>query len=880
MFSIPMPWRDSSLQFTLPGEGYSTFMQFVVVVFAMLGCLLPVALVLWLYWYETRLVSRLAAAGLLSLRLGALILLLFLLFLQPIYGHDVTTGLPGRVVIAVDRSDSMDIADPQRPNVEKLRVARALKLAEGVATEEQYLRWIKDYDDKKSPQWTSGEDHSAHDKVCALVDEVTRTKMAKAVLAKEGMGLVPRLADKHHVTLLGFNRDIWDLKPEQLEQLFAAPNAPDNNDANAINAGSYTDIRLALARAQELAGGDDRELLGIVLLTDGQHNIGESPVKKAIELGERQIPIFPIALGARQPPPDVALVAIKAPNNVFKEVDAPIEVRFKVTGLPAQYFKVELRLEGAEKKVLEERNIYHEGKDREYVERFPVRLDKAGTQTLVATVKPSNPATKETTTANNSRAVAINVADEKAKVLVIDGEARWEWHYLATALQRDRTMQVQNVVFQQPRLNKDLTPDELKKIGSPAQKLPEGPDALADFDCIILGDVEAAQLPLVERQRIEKYVADRGGTLVLLAGKRAMPLGFPEGDAAGEADPLRKMLPIEDPRIVDPKEGFSVTLTSEGKETEFLKLDSDNAKSDARWSELPKHYWGVVGKVKPGARALAFVPGPVAEKLGDKPGKNKPEEMNGLIVRHNYGFGRVLFVGIDSTWRWRYKVGDTHHHRFWGQTIRWAAADKPLITGNEHVRFGTPQPTYRQGQETEIVARLSEELGSLKTDMVAGARIIRKDPRTQKEEAVALVPLLRREAQPRVLEGKVRDLQAGSYEIELVIPDLADKLKPAGLTPDGKNETMRSPFTVLPPDTMEMIDLETKWPLLEELASKTGGKVFTPDEADQLRELLILRSKPHTDHYAQRLWEWWVLLVLIVGLLTVEWVARKFAGLP
>src|SRR5207245_2370607 len=118
-----------------------------------------------------------------------------------------------------------------------------------------------------------------------------------------------------------------------------------------------------------------------------------------------------------------------------------------------------------------------------------------------------------------------------------------------TALQRDRTMKLDSVVFQQPRLNKELTPDQLKKLGSPAQKLPEGPDALADFDCIILGDVEAAELPVADRQRLEKYVADRGGTLVLLAGKRALPLGYAEGDNAGEADPLRKMLPIDDPRV-------------------------------------------------------------------------------------------------------------------------------------------------------------------------------------------------------------------------------------------------------------------------------------------------------------------------------------------
>ena len=211
-------------------------------------------------------------------------------------------------------------------------------------------------------------------------------------------------------------------------------------------------------------------------------------------------------------------------------------------------------------------------------------------------------------------------------------------------MQRDRTMKLESVVFQQPRLNKNLTPEELKKIGSPAQKLPEGPDSLADFDCIILGDAEAEQLPLADRQRLEKYVADRGGTLVLLAGKRALPLGYPDVDNAGEADPLRKMLPIEDAHVVAPEDGFHLSLTPEGRDTEFMKLDAENAKSDTRWAELPKHYWAVVGKVKPGARALAFVNVPPAEvPPGGKPVKNKPEENSAVIVRQNYGRFRMCY---------------------------------------------------------------------------------------------------------------------------------------------------------------------------------------------------------------------------------------------
>ena len=123
------------------------------------------------------------------------------------------------------------------------------------------------------------------------------------------------------------------------------------------------------------------------------------------------------------------------------------------------------------------------------------------------------------------------------------------------------------------------------------------------------------------------------------------------------------------------------------------------------------------------------------------------------------------------------------------------------------------------------------------------------------------------------------DLPPGQYAIELVIPDLADKLRAPA--PDGKPPgPLRSAFTVLPPDSTEAVDLETNWPLLEELAAKSGGKVFTPEDAAALADLLAKQSVPHVEHNEQRLWQWWVLLVAVVTLLTLEWVGRKWAGLP
>ena len=70
-------------------------------------------------------------------------------------------------------------------------------------------------------------------------------------------------------------------------------------------------------------------------------------------------------------------------------------------------------------------------------------------------------------------------------------------------------------------------------------------------------------------------------------------------------------------------------------------------------------------------------------------------------------------------------MGDTYHHRFWGQVMRWAAADKPLVAGNDHVRFGTREPVYRQGSEIDLIVRLGENEKPLAGNALAAARLIR-----------------------------------------------------------------------------------------------------------------------------------------------------------
>ena len=354
-----------------------------------------------------------------------------------------------------------------------------------------------------------------------------------------------------------------------------------------------------------------------------------------------------------------------------------MDVRFRVAGLQKQDVVLELyRGAGKEKTLLEKRTIHHDGKDREYAESFQVKMDTAGPQTLTAVVHPADLKVTVINPDNSSGSAVVSVAKDQASVLLIDDEARWEFHYLQSALKRDATIETESVVFDQPRLNAKLTDDDLERIGGPREHLPDGPDALSRYDCIVLGDVPPEKLPLADRKRLEQFVAERGGTLVIVAGHRAMPMAYANlGPDGGEADPIRKLLPIEKPRVfpadMTPEQlaqwsGFSPTLTADGRETKFMDLDEDASKSERRWAELPPQEWAVIGQAKPAAATLAYVP----EGEADPADPTARERRNALIVRQNYGLGRVLYVGLDSTWRWRKGVGDLYHHRFWG---RWCA---------------------------------------------------------------------------------------------------------------------------------------------------------------------------------------------------------------
>ena len=772
--------------------------------------LAAVALLLLLYREERRLVSRRSGLGLLSLRLLAAAVLVFALF-EPIASRTWREAVRGRVLVAVDDSESMTTVDPGRPP-DQLKALAA----------------------------------SPGDRVEGLM----RRDIARRLIDGPESPLA-RLSTDHDVRSTLFARDASPEGP--LPDLAEALRKPPRTDDPAR---STTDWGPALARALKLP--DDAPVLGVVLLTDGRQNAPGDPSPLVDRLAARGIPIYPVLVGSMIPPPDVAVASVKAPEGVNKGDVIVVSASIKLDGLePDAGVEVTLTRPGAGPM----KQTVRVPADRSRpTATFRVPLDLVGSTPLTVSVAPPGDDARPD---NDRKTVAVRVADDKARVLLVDGEARWEFQYLRNALARDPRVAVDAVVFHQPTLPSSGDPGYLTTL--PVRPDSPEPDPLGRYDLIVVGDVDPADLPPEAWKRLDAYVAERGGTLAFLPGPRFWPT------LAGEGS--RALLPVLDPHPLsidtastDPNHpalppGVPLMPTPEALSAAdawpMLQVGEGSDGPRATWESLPRLPWIVAGKAKPSATTLASAPG--------------REDEGAAIAAQPYGLGKVLWVGTNATWRWRFRVGDEVHHRFWGQVVRWAGSGM-LAVGNRVVRHGPLKPRIGEGEGVRLQARVAEDAAGIPPDLLMAARVFRRDSAA---EAVAVVPLRAVPGQPRVFEGVAPGLPQGAYVVRLDAPQLVaiSQAQGAGPIPEA-------PLEVIPRDTPERVELAASREPLERLAVATGGKVFNDFQAAQLPAYLKAKTKPVERSEEIPLWDHPGTLILFFLILTAEWVLRKRAGLP
>src|SRR5206468_6267024 len=150
MNSVGIPFTSARLTLDLPFGSLPSFLRAAAFLALLAGF---VALVVWLYRAELREVSTRAARALLGLRVAALAAVFVVVAAGPVVVRPLREPVPGRVLIAVDVSDSMRVADPDRPAAEKLRLARALRLHDEIVPDEVLAEWVEQTERSGAPEF-------------------------------------------------------------------------------------------------------------------------------------------------------------------------------------------------------------------------------------------------------------------------------------------------------------------------------------------------------------------------------------------------------------------------------------------------------------------------------------------------------------------------------------------------------------------------------------------------------------------------------------------------------------------------------------------------------------------------------------------------------
>ncbi len=695
---------------------------------------------------------------------------------------------------------------------------------------------------------------------------VSRREAARRLVAGPWLD---ELSRKHDVELVGFAREAAPARRADLARLLARPTAPDDP------AGRATDWEPVLERA--LAEGT-APVVGVVLLTDGRRTATGPSGRAGDRLAARGLPAFGVWIGSADPPPDAAIAAVRAPETAFQGDVASVAVEVKADGYPAGT-DLEVSLAPPVGEPLR-RTVKAPGPGgARPVATFALTLEQVGPQRLVASVAP--PGGYDLRPDNDRRSAAVLVADDKARVLLIEAEARWEFRYLRNALARDRRVEVDAVVLGPPPAPESAEPTYKGEL--PAAPAAGGDDPLGAFDAIVVGDLPPEATPDGLWERLDRYVAERGGTLIVAAGPRA-------GPAVSEV--ARGLLPVLDPRPLtadptgdDPARpalpGGAAVAPVAGLELDpwpMLRLAGGGGEGEgdaadrAAWASLPRLPWALAGRAKPGAAVLLAAVTATADA-----------EPPAVVAAQPYGLGKVLWVGTDGTWRWRYKVGDLYHHRFWGQAVRWATAAR-LAAGNRWVRFGPERPRAAEGEPVPLRARFADDAPGIGPDLLVAARIFRAvagdggRPEPQ-GDPVAVVPLRPEPGRPRSFVAAAPGLPEGRYLVRLDAPQLAEGLRSAGL-PGADAPAPTAALEVSEPDTPERVELAATRDELDRLATSTGGRVVPWPEADALIPGLAARTLVRSRTEETPLWDTPWGLGLFFALLTAEWALRKRVGLP
>ncbi|GBC78475.1 hypothetical protein HRbin08_01971 [bacterium HR08] len=689
------------------------------------------------------------------------------------------------------------------------------------------------------------------------VEGRSRLEAVRALLAPESP-FWRRLTAKFHVRLFSLSGEDLSMPTGHLR-------------------GARTDLGAGLERV--LATPVEKPLAAVVLISDGGHNTRRDLSMIPPLLLARRVPVHTIGVGQEQMARDVEVVRVNVPRRILRgsSVKADLLLRCGDSSLG----RVTLRVT-EDGRTLRSAEIECAEGSRPRAVSLEFTPAEAGMHryVFIADPRPQEPIVE-----NNRVEAIVEVRDEVARVLYIEGEPRWEYGKIRAAVADDEQLNLVSIV----RTARGKFYRQGVESGEELAKgFPERPEELFRFKGLILGSVEAGFFTREQLEWMEAFVARRGGGLLMLGGPRAFSAGGYALTPLADVLPLELRRPSEIPREGEaegsphaifgspgdsagtPRDlriawgpradvsAYAPVVTEAGREHPLARLADDPKANERAWRALPRvTVPEIFTRAKPGA---------IVVLEGVKRSRGGPRPI--LLAVQRYGRGLGLAFTPSDSWRWQMEMSsaDLSHETFWKQMLRYLVsfADDP-------VNLLTESDTYEVGDEVPLRVEVRDELFRPVADAALDVQVQTPGGVT---ERVRVHPDPENEGE---YVGRISVREPGIYRLQARARwgDRAGSPRDPKIAWGGHAEAH---LVVRVPDR-EYREAGQKVELLKWLARETGGRYAPLSDAEALIPELEYVAGEHSMRVTKELWDMPIVFLLLVGLLSLEWGVRRRWGL-
>jgi hypothetical protein len=279
-----------------------------------------------------------------------------------------------------------------------------------------------------------------------------------------------------------------------------------------------------------------------------------------------------------------------------------------------------------------------------------------------------------------------------------------------------------------------------------------------------------------------------------------------------------------------------------------MRLSGDAATNNKIWNQLPPlEDFNRVGEVKPGGVVLA---------------RGEPDNSTGnpvLLAFQRYGRGRSMVFTSGSSWHWQMEMDheDQTHELFWKQMLRWLVSASPAA-----VTVTTDKDTYLPGEAVNIAADVADKAFKRLNNARVTARLTGTDG-TNETLALDWSGLQDGSYQTQVNASS----KEGTYQLELDASVGTEKLG-----------TYKAAFQVKD-RPVEFYDATLNAGNLRSIATQTGGRYYPLDRLGDIPEDAIYQDTENSFVEQKELWDLPILFMMLVLMLSGEWLWRKRKGL-